>query len=222
MQISKTYLLPGIEKDFPIFDRILELVPDSVVVEYPPPQQAETLRSYAERIAKQFVPNSIVAGISWGGVLAQEIAPLLPAKGCVVIASVRRRQQLPAHMRLGSRMDRRAYSAMLHAAGSLAHLVPRGIKSSSTVQFTKFASRDGWHRWAASALNTWSPPPLPEGIPTLHIHGTADKTFPIRRVNADIEIAGGKHSLPLSHPHEVAEAINNFMAECDAISTRRG
>jgi pimeloyl-ACP methyl ester carboxylesterase len=214
-QKSTIYLLPGIEKDFPIFDRMRELLPESVLVEYPPPQRAETLSSYAGRVAQRLVPNSIVAGISWGGVLAQEVAPLLPAKGCIVIASVRGGHQLPPHMRLGRKLSRGTYSAVLRAAGSIAHYVPKSVKTSSTYQFSKFASSDGWHRWAASALNTWSPSPLLEAIPVLHIHGTADRTFPIRHVDADVEIEGGKHALPISHPREVADAIMQFVAECE-------
>ena len=71
-------------------------------------------------------------------------------------------------------------------------------------------NQGNWYRWATSAVVGWQPPTI-DGFPTLHIHGSADQTFPIKYVSPDVVIDSGGHALPVSHPAEVADAINRFM-----------
>jgi len=47
----------------------------------------------------------------------------------------------------------------------------------------------------------------------LQVHGSADKTFPIRYVNPDVTVMGGRHALTISHPKETASAILAFMGQ---------
>jgi pimeloyl-ACP methyl ester carboxylesterase len=97
---------------------------------------------------------------------------------------------------------------VLAAVGSLAASMPRPLRSRSTVRLTKLAGSGGaWHRWATSAVLRWQPGPELDEIPTLHIHGDADMTFPLRYVRPDVVIRGGGHVLPLTHPQELAEII---------------
>jgi len=57
----------------------------------------------------------------------------------------------------------------------------------------------------------WQGPRDGHNIRTLHIHGDADTTFPVRYVTPDVVVATGSHALPISHPQEVAAAIKTFM-----------
>ena len=100
---------------------------------------------------------------------------------------------------------------VLTAVGTLAESMPRRIRSRSTVRLKKFAGSGGaWYRWATSAVLRWRPRPELDEIPTLHIHGDADATLPLRYVRPDVIIRGGGHVLPLSHPQQLASIMAEY------------
>ncbi|WP_425397776.1 alpha/beta fold hydrolase [Aeoliella sp.] len=215
MTLSPTiYLLPGVAKDYPVFARIAPLLPEATIVRYPMPRPGCTLTEYARRIAVQLEPNSFLVGVSFGGVLAQELAGMMPAKGCVVVASVRGPHQLPRWSRVLRSLGTRNCNTLFSTAGRLATSVPRSIRTGGTVQARQFAGEQGaWHRWAASSVINWQPTTDVCDVPTLQIHGTADTTFPIRYIDADVVVDRGRHALPVSHPEETAEAIREFIEQ---------
>lgn len=204
------YLLPGMTADDPVYARMLPLLPNAQVVSFIDPEPSESLADYAKRMAPQFSGPCFIGGISFGGILAQEIARVVQPAGCIVIASIQNPSQLPPWLRLGRVFGGRHTSRVLNAVGSSAKCVPTSIRTSSTARLTKLSGASGkWHRWATSAVLDWSPG-SPIASPILHIHGDADTTFPVRYTTPDTVIRHGRHALPLSHPIETARVIHNF------------
>lgn len=206
------YLLPGMTADFPIYSRLLPLLPNARVVDFLPPEPRETLVSYSSRMATLLPRDAYIGGVSFGGIIALEISRLLRPRGCILISSIRHPHELPPWFRIWRPFGGRSSSAGLRMIGGAASLVPRSARTASTIRATKLAGdRGAWHRWATSAVLDWKPEPLGDFCPILHIHGTADTTFPIRYVHPDVSIPGAGHGLPLSHPDEVVAAIRLFV-----------
>jgi pimeloyl-ACP methyl ester carboxylesterase len=65
-------------------------------------------------------------------------------------------------------------------------------------------------RWAAWAALRWKPSPEARRLCIFQIHGSDDRTFPIRSIHADCIVEGGGHRLAESHPTE----LNQFLLEC--------
>lgn len=202
-------LLPGMTPDLRLFDRLLPLVPGAVVVPWIEPRKWESIRRYAERLALS-LPRSddcVVCGVSFGGIVARELTHVISARGCVLVSSVRSPAELPPSFR-AMRYSPIRSERVLAAVGTLAESMPRQIRSRSTMRLTKLAGSGGaWHRWATAAVLRWQPRPELDEIPTLHIHGDADATLPLRYVRPDVVIRGGGHVLPLTHPQELAEIL---------------
>jgi pimeloyl-ACP methyl ester carboxylesterase len=204
------YLLPGMTPQYPVYSRLLPLLPNAQVVPFIEPEPNESLTDYAKRMAPQFPDRCFIGGVSFGGILAQEISRIVHPAGCIVIASIQRPSQLPPWLRLWRLLGGRHASRVLNAVGSSAKCVPTSIRTSSTARLTKLSGDSGkWHRWATSAVLDWSPS-TPIAAPILHIHGDADTTFPVRYTKPDIVIQHGRHALPMSHPIETANVINDF------------
>ena len=90
--------------------------------------------------------------------------------------------------------------------------MPGRIRTGSTIRVAKLSGSSGaLHRWAASAVLAWRPAG-DYAFPTLHIHGAADRTFPLRYVRPTIIIPRGRHALPLSHPPRNRQNINAFVS----------
>ncbi len=204
------YLLPGMTPQYPVYSKMLPLLPTARVVPFIDPEPNETLTSYAQRMASQFAEPCFIGGVSFGGILAQEIARLIQPAGCIVIASIQKPSQLPPWLRFWRLFGGRHASRILNAVGNSANYFPNPIRTSSTARLTELSGESGeWHRWATSAVLDWAPNgPLESQI--LHVHGDADATFPVRYTEPDTVIRHGRHALPMSHPTETANAIKNF------------
>ncbi len=210
------FLFPGIAKEYPIFERLIPLLPmPTKLVSYPEPDPRESLSQYAGRLAEQLPQGCLVAGISLGGMLAQEVAPLVQARACFSIASIRGPEQLPPKLRMWRSLGSDNCRRLLTMVGSLAALVPSNLRSPGIARTAALAGSSGaWQRWASSAVIGWNPKPN-RSVPTLQIHGDADKTFPIRYVKPDVVIPGGRHGLTISNPDEVAGAMLAYLAKIE-------
>lgn len=206
------YLLPGMTSDFPVYSRLLPLLPNASVVDFLPPEPRETLVNYSRRMAKLLPKDAFIGGISFGGIIALEVSRILRPRGCILISSIRHPRELPPWFRIWRPFGGSPSSAVLRMIGGAASLVPRSARTASMARATKLkGDRGNWHHWATSAVLDWKPKPLGDFCPILQIHGTADTTFPIRYVRPDVSITGGSHALPLSHPDQVAAAIRLFV-----------
>ena len=70
-------------------------------IEWLQPIQNETLVDYAKRMSA-FVTesNTILIGVSFGGIIAQEMAEFVKPKKIVIISSIKNNQELPSAMQL--------------------------------------------------------------------------------------------------------------------------
>jgi pimeloyl-ACP methyl ester carboxylesterase len=203
-------LLPGMAADYPIYSRLMPLLANASVGSFINPLPNESLIAYATRMAPQFALHTYIGGVSFGGILALEISRLVRPKGCIIISSVRNPRQLPSWFRIGRAIGGRRCLQFLRLLGDAATLAPRRIRTDSTGRIARISGIDGqWHRWAMAAVLDWQPAG-DLGIPILHIHGDADRTFPLRYVNPDVVLHKGRHTLPVSHPFETANAIHAF------------
>jgi pimeloyl-ACP methyl ester carboxylesterase len=199
--------------DYPVFSRLMPLLPNAIVVAFLDPAPDESLTEYAARMAEQFSPQCFIVGVSFGGIVALELSRVLKPRGCVLISSVRGPHQFPPWLRVCRLLGGRNCGRLLRTFGDTAALVPNRIRTTSTARATKLSGvRGAWHRWATSAVLDWKPDAQETTLssPTLQIHGDADTTFPIKYVDPDVVVSNGRHALPISHPHDTANAIVAF------------
>jgi pimeloyl-ACP methyl ester carboxylesterase len=162
-------------------------------------------------MADRFPADCYIVGVSFGGMVALEVSRTVRPAGCILISSVCGPDELPPSLRVWRIIGGRNCSRLLKLVGNLAAIVPKSIRTNSTMRATKLRGDAGaWHRWATSAVLGWQPGPQPISSPLLTIHGDADTTFPIRYTHADVVVPDGRHALPISHPVETANAIVAF------------
>lgn len=212
---TRILLLTGMSPDVRIFDGITERLPDASVVPWIEPAPRESIPHYAHRLADSIGPSgdTIVCGVSFGGVVARELAVRLNARGCVLISSVRYPGQLPPWFRVFRPLARFRIEAMLNAIGATAGAWPKQIRTRSTARLTKLGGEAGsWHRWATSSVLRWHASRELDRVPAFQIHGDRDMTFPIRYVRPDLTIAGGGHEIALTHADEIARILARLAA----------
>lgn len=212
---SRILFLTGMTPDRRIFDRLLPLLPTAVVIDWIRPNRYESIRSYAYRLGQSVLETgpTVVCGVSFGGIVARELAYCLNANACVLISSIRTPREMPPWFRVFRTLPPRHSEAAMNLSGVLASYWPRLFKTRSTWRLTKLGGPSGeWHRWASAAALNWNPSVGTDQIPLFQIHGDRDLTFPIRYIDADTIIRGGGHVLPLSHSEEIAEKLLQIAA----------
>ena len=215
-------LLPGLGGDARLFEpqRALGRL---VVPRWIDPRPDEALSSYAARLAHAIRRDHALdgpyalGGVSFGGVVAQEMARVLDPQAVALIASCRSSDALaPAvrWFRAGVELVPRplarwgveqARTAI--AARSAAFPFPRRL----VAEMADSVSSE-FIRWATGAIVRWPGTQL-RGRRVRQIHGSRDTIIPADRVWPDEWVPGGEHLINLTHPDQV----NRFLqATADA------
>ena len=183
-----------------------------------PPRKDETLAEYASRFAET-IPTArpmVLGGVSFGGMVAHEMAKSLEPDAVVLIASCRTHRGMRSvywmlYPLLSSLPTGLINAAKLFAPAALAALtrLSPDQRKLCTAMFNE--ANPQFLRWALRALLDWNPKPL-EGILVRQIHGRRDRIIPARRVYADEIIPGGGHLINLTHAEQVNEFIRKVVA----------
>lgn len=201
----------GMAADERLFKAQAAAFPQLRVVAWTPAQRGEALRAYAERLAPRIDPGRpcFVGGASFGGVVALEVATLLPALGCILIGSVRSPAGIPRRWRVLRPLAAIGPDALGSIAG-LGLRVGRPVMTPRLArQLEKLASPEAaFVRWATCALLGWQPSPAVQRVRTFQIHGAADRVFPVALSRAQTVVPGGGHALSVFF----AAAVNEFIS----------
>jgi esterase/lipase len=98
--------MPGLAASSTIFEYITlpEDQFEMVLLDWFLPENKETLQQYALRMTKQIKhENPVLIGVSFGGILVQEMSTLIPTKKTIIISSVKSNKEFPARMLLAKK-----------------------------------------------------------------------------------------------------------------------
>jgi pimeloyl-ACP methyl ester carboxylesterase len=204
-------LLPGLGADRRLLDPQRAAFPQLVVPPWIPPRKNESLPQYAARMAETVTPSRdvplVLGGVSFGGMLAYEMARYLKPDAVVLIASCRKRESLRPIYAPGPWLLSLLPAQIWGVAKLLSRPVLRIMHPTSVAKrellIAMFKDADSrFMHWILQAIFRWQPTPL-EGIPVFQIHGGRDPLIPARRVEADVVIPNGGHMINLTHADEV-------------------
>ena len=197
------YLMPGLAASATIFERIAlpEAVFETVLLEWEIPLDQETLPDYAKRMTGKIKhPNPVLIGVSFGGILVQEMAAFVQARKVIIISSVKSNLEFPRRMKIAK--TTKAYKlipmSLILNIENLAKF-SFGAKVNQRLKlYEKFLSvRDiRYLDWAIEKVILWDRTVADKNV--IHIHGDADDVFPIKYISDCIVVKGGTHIMILN------------------------
>ncbi|GAB3575766.1 alpha/beta hydrolase [Hymenobacter daeguensis] len=206
------YLIPGLGADERVFQFLRLPGPAHVLRWLPPYNSREPLPHYAARLAAAVPAHQpcCLVGVSFGGVLALEIAQLRPLAQVVLISSFGGPRELPW-------LGRVARATGLHrlVPPSLLPRLPRvaqwffGVKNGREYQLLRQILRDTdpyFTRWAIAQLLHWPGRPTP---PAIRIHGTEDRLLPNGAALSQFQLPGG-HLIIISQAREISRILQRL------------
>jgi hypothetical protein len=195
------YFMPGMSANSLIFERIkLPSKFHSHFLEWIPPLKSESLKDYSVRLSKSIKhQNPILIGVSFGGLIVQEVSKIINAKKVIIISSVKSNKELPLMMQIGKKT--KAYKFFnvnwINDFESLALFVFGPIVRNRIELYRKYLSvRDkNYLKWSIHQIVNWEQKnPLKDII---HIHGNIDLVFPSIYIKKAIFVSGGTHAMIL-------------------------
>ena len=197
------YFMPGLAANSSIFERIslpIEVF-EMVLLEWELPLDNESLLQYAERISKKVThENPVLIGVSFGGILVQEMAQFLDVRKTIIISSVKSNLEFPTAFKVAK--TTKAYKLfptnLISNIENLA-LFSFGNKVKKRMElYKKFLSvRDKKYLdWAIEKVILWDRTQIEKNV--IHIHGDSDEVFPIKNIQKCIVVKGGTHIMIVS------------------------
>lgn len=198
MEKIPVYFMPGLAASPTIFERI-ELPEDQfemVLLEWQIPLENESLADYAKRISEKVTKkNPVLVGVSFGGILVQEMAQFVNPRKVIIISSVKSNIEFPRRMKVTKAL--RAYKLipndLVNKIEKLASLSSSQLIKQRMQLYDKFLSvrDDRYFQWAIRNVILWERNKVDENV--VHIHGDADDVFPIRYIKNCHVVKGGTH-----------------------------
>lgn len=197
------YFMPGLAASSAIFERIV--LPDAdfemLLLEWEIPLDNETLPQYAKRMAKKILhPNPVLIGVSFGGILVQEMAKFIDARKVIIISSVKTNLEFPLRMKVAKKT--KAYKLIPTNLIANVESLTRfsfGEKINQRLKlYEKFLRvRDKRYLdWAIEQIILWERTVADKSV--VHIHGDTDDVFPINQIQNCIVVKGGTHVMILT------------------------
>jgi pimeloyl-ACP methyl ester carboxylesterase len=212
------YMMPGLAASSSIFERIN--LPDTtfetVLLEWEIPLDNETLPQYAKRMTQKIThPNPVLIGVSFGGILVQEMARFVNARKVIIISSVKTNLEFPRRMKVAK--TTKAYKLIpTHLLSNIESLVKFsfGTKINQRLKlYEKFLRiRDKRYLdWAIEQIILWERTVVDKNV--IHIHGDDDDVFPIKYIKNCIVVNGGTHVMILNKYKWLNENLPRIILE---------
>jgi len=201
--IIHVYFMPGMAASSKIFEYIT--LPESQFkihyLEWLIPFDNELLSDYAFRLSKDIeYENCVLIGVSFGGVLVQEINKHIKVKKLIIVSSVKSMNELPKKM-LVAKLTKAYKLLPVNLVNNMELLGKYLFGDKLTKRFElykKYLSvNDGRYlNWAIENMVCWNQENIIPGI--IHIHGDNDTVFPISNIKNCIVVANGTHIMILN------------------------
>ena len=197
-EVSYVYFVPGMAADVSIFE-FIKLPEDKFVSQTLPwkiPENNESIKDYAKRMCEEIEhKNCILIGVSFGGLMVQEMSKYLDVKKLIIISSVKNKNELPKRMKFARKtgMYKLLPTSVVSKIENWEKLAFGDFAKKRAAMYQKYLSVNDkrYLDWAIKNMVCWDQEKTLDGI--VHIHGNKDIVFPIANIENCITVDRGTH-----------------------------
>lgn len=182
-------------------------------IKWEKPQEKEKLRDYCKRLTSQinFSEEIILIGVSFGGIVAQEIAKIVNVEKVIILSSVKSVKEFDWQLTLVRRLKLYKITppSFLKWSNLLTGDYYFGTKTKAESDLLKMIIQDTdklFMKWAIEEIMKWDNDSICQNL--THIHGDKDRVFPIKRIKNAIRIKEGGHFMIVNQAKKISEIID--------------
>jgi pimeloyl-ACP methyl ester carboxylesterase len=208
------YVFSGLGADERVFQKIDFGNHKVIYINWLRPFENENLIKYSTRITEQIKEyNPILIGISFGGIVAQEVAKQIETEKLILLATIESRLDLPMYLRIfgNLRIDKLIPVRILKSHNFIVDYF-FGVKTKENSQILKnilFDTDKIFIKWALRQIALWNPDVENRfRINKITIHGTKDRVLPKNHAKSyNYTVQNGGHFFTLTHAQEISEIL---------------
>jgi pimeloyl-ACP methyl ester carboxylesterase len=211
----RVYFISGLGADERAFYKIkLPRGYQAVFLDWIKPLTGESFPDYAKRFTQSIKQDEefVLIGLSFGGMLASEIAKITSPRKLIIISSLSSYKELPWYFKLAGKLGiHRIISPSLYKQATIMNrFMGTGNKEMKSIVYSYVNNIDpAFIRWSLNAIVHWS---HTERLADLvHIHGSNDHLLPFRYVKADYMIKNGGHLMVMNKAEEVNSILQKVL-----------
>jgi len=214
--MSRIYLIAGLGADTRVYNNInLSDEHEVITVDWIEPNSKDTLVSYAQKLIYQYniKSKSVLIGNSLGGIVAVEMAKLIPVEKVILISSIKTSDEAPWYFKLFHALP--VYKLV---PGKVFNLMGFMIKP----LFGHMSQEDAWlfsdmlkrsspvfMKWAMYAILHWENKVIPPNL--YHITGDMDLVFDYKRIKNATIVKGGTHIMIFDKAKEINKLLKGIL-----------
>ena len=209
------YCISGLGADERAFSRLKVEGYEFTCLPWLTPLPKETIQEYAARMSISIiVENPILMGLSFGGMMSIEISKLISVEKVILISSIKSGKELPGWMKLaGSLKLNRIFPMRSYKLTEPIQNRFIGISEPDEIEMVKAYRKNApqvYVDWAINEVLNWRNDWQPSAI--YHVHGDADRIFPVYNLSPTFTIKGGGHFMIMNKFVEVNEALFKILS----------
>ena len=209
----RVYFISGLGADRRAFYKIkLPRGYQPVYLDWITPLVNESFPDYAKRFSEAIKQDEdfVLIGLSFGGMLASELAKIVSPKKLIIISSVSSYKELPWYFKLAGKLGlHKIISPSVYKQATIMNrFMGAGNKEMKSIVYSYVNNIDpAFIRWSLNVIVHWSHTERLSDL--VHIHGSNDHLLPYRYVKADYMIKNGGHLMVMNR----ADEVNNILQE---------
>jgi esterase/lipase len=155
----------------------------------------------------------VLVGVSFGGIMVQEMSKFLDVKKIILISSVKTHHEFPKRFKVASmsKLYKLFPTKLVSNFEDYAKFfLGKSLKKRAKI-YKKYLSErnETYLKWSIHNVLHWQQEePLPN---TIHIHGTKDHVFPVQNISNFIEIENGTHVMIITKAKKISEIIHTTL-----------
>ncbi len=194
------YLMPGMAANSRIFKNI-RLPEDRFQVhllEWFVPDKGMTLTDYAKKMNERVrEKDPVLVGVSFGGMLVQEMARHIRVRKVIIISSVKMKSEMPRRLIFAkyTRIHKLLPTGLVNNLDLLAKYAFGETVTQRIDLYREYLDvKDKYYLdWAIDQIVNWSQNHCDPEV--IHIHGEKDAVFPRQYIKECIQVKNGTHTM---------------------------
>lgn len=176
----------------------------------------ESMSNYAMRMLEDVKhENPVLVGVSFGGIVAQEMSKFINTQKLIIISSVKCTDELPKRFKFAKQSKiYKLFPTKLVSNFEVysKFFVGKTLEKKAKIYKKYLSVRDDVYlKWSIHNVLNWQQEQAIDQI--LHIHGTKDQVFPSKHIKNAIMLENGTHEIILTKAKEISKIIRESLTQ---------
>ncbi len=212
--MKNIYVISGLGADERVFYKTDFGKNNVVFLKWMLPEKNESIENYSLRLSKKIIhKDPILVGLSFGGMMAMEVAKHINTEKIILISSAKTRNELPPFYRAVGKINLQKLIPSFFLLR--ANVFSNWAFSNRTLDDKKMLDKMMretdivFLKWAITKILHWRNATIHKNV--VHIHGDKDRILPFKNIRTSSVIENGAHLMIITQADEINKILSEIL-----------